>query len=472
MRARRERLRAPALAFAAACLVLFGAHEKGASWPAAGVLAVLLGLGVLLVIRDRTPATRAEIGRGLVVGALIALTIGWIQLDNDSRLRQAENRRQDEAVRRDLQLLLSRENDLGGIELEHRDLSRFLLSRKDLGRAHLRQAILQSTDLRGASLRLTDLAFADLRDADLSPAGLTVVVSGLIAERPIRPKRKESDDVDSQLRTGPVKVFDVADLRGAVLRWADLRGADLRWARLDRDSEREPNDSGVFSVFAADLRSADLRRARLNGATFEGANLGNADLRGTRLGARQAAEVGHVRCDQTILPEGSGRDPVRAGCEATPAPVGHAREVARRRALGRDNRDIDRDLFEIAPIFVDATLVGARLDDADMRRGDFRGADLRRAVLRGADLRRTDLQFADLRGADLRGTKIAHARLQGAAWDRSTRWPTGFSPRRGTATPPGREPETRSDAFGDAVTVPSSVRVSTIRRLVTRHKSR
>ena len=66
--------------------------------------------------------------------------------------------------------------------------------------------------------------------------------------------------------------------------------------------------------------------------------------------------------------------------------------------------------------------------DADLRGADLRGADLRGADLRGANLRGADLSGADLRGANLRGANLRWANLSGAAHDRWTTWPTGFTP--------------------------------------------
>ncbi len=53
----------------------------------------------------------------------------------------------------------------------------------------------------------------------------------------------------------PKKLMQMANLRGANLRWANLRGANLRWANL----------SGA-NLHEADLSGADLRWANLSGA--------------------------------------------------------------------------------------------------------------------------------------------------------------------------------------------------------------
>src|SRR5262245_37944915 len=64
----------------------------------------------------------------------------------------------------------------------------------------------------------------------------------------------------------------------------------------------------------------------------------------------------------------------------------------------------------------------------DPRRGlDGRGADLRRAYL-GPGLPITDLRQSNVAGADLSEADLGHARLEGARYDRRTRWPAGFRP--------------------------------------------
>jgi pentapeptide repeat protein len=83
-------------------------------------------------------------------------------------------------------------------------------------------------------------------------------------------------------------------------------------------------------------------------------------------------------------------------------------------------------------------LTEADLSRANLKRANLRGANLTKARcfdsnLRGADLRDADLQLALLAGADLRFTQLGGARLNGAVYDRLTRWPKGFDARRNGA---------------------------------------
>ena len=91
------------------------------------------------------------------------------------------------------------------------------------------------------------------------------------------------------------------------------------------------------------------------------------------------------------------------------------------------------DIVDVHHLARDANLRGADLRGADLRGADLRGANLSGANLsganlRGANLRGADLSGADLRGANLRGANLRWANLSGAAHDRWTTWPTGFTP--------------------------------------------
>jgi hypothetical protein len=89
-----------------------------------------------------------------------------------------------------------------------------------------------------------------------------------------------------------------------------------------------------------------------------------------------------------------------------------------------------------------AMLVRAPLAGADLWGADLHGADLHSANLHGADLWEADLRGADLTGADVEWADLvprSHrspdptaafvwADVNGARYDRYTRWPKGVDP--------------------------------------------
>ena len=79
--------------------------------------------------------------------------------------------------------------------------------------------------------------------------------------------------------------------------------------------------------------------------------------------------------------------------------------------------------------FTDAILRNVDFEDATIVYCDMREADLRDSCFNNVSMGYVKLQNADLRGADFSGTKhIKLARLQGARYDATTRWPPGFDP--------------------------------------------
>jgi membrane protein implicated in regulation of membrane protease activity len=73
--------------------------------------------------------------------------------------------------------------------------------------------------------------------------------------------------------------------------------------------------------------------------------------------------------------------------------------------------------------YANANLTGATLTSAHLS-----SADLTDAILVGTDLTGADLTAAKLYGADLSGATLTGAQLDGIVYDRSTKWPNGFTP--------------------------------------------
>lgn len=89
----------------------------------------------------------------------------------------------------------------------------------------------------------------------------------------------------------------------------------------------------------------------------------------------------------------------------------------------------------------ESNLAGADLTGADLRDAELCGTSLRRANLAGADLSWAGLADVDLSSTNLKGANLTGAHLQGgddyagtdltgAVFDRHTRWPSGFDPRK------------------------------------------
>lgn len=253
-----------AAAIAAPLLAAGAARLAGGSWTAALASAAVAGIALFLASRNRTTEENlADIGRGAVVGMILAFTAAWV--DHEAAARSARESREAEARsdRESLALTLSSGRDFVGIDLHGRDLSRFYVGGKNFSNADLRGvrlegAVLRGTTLQGAELRRARLSGADLRDA---------VVSG-------RDTDLREADLSRAILVG-------AELGGTKLVDANLAGANLEGARLA----------------GADLRGADLRRAILVGADLRLALLVGADLRGAVL----SADLRDARLDGAAL---------------------------------------------------------------------------------------------------------------------------------------------------------------------------
>jgi len=76
----------------------------------------------------------------------------------------------------------------------------------------------------------------------------------------------------------------------------------------------------------------------------------------------------------------------------------------------------------------------AHLDGADFENANLRGVDLKQASCVGANFRGADLGKdslggrSQLQGADFTGAILNHVTLDGAEYDKETKFPTGFDP--------------------------------------------
>lgn len=257
---------------------------------AAVLVAVTIGPGLYFFLPGRKlPDMRMQLGLSLLTGAATAFAVLVVQVVFDARLRRIDERREAQAQRQDLQLLVGRQQDLSGINLEGQDLSRFYIPNKVL-----REARLADVDLTAAVLARSDLARADLR----------------------RAKLPEADLRRATLKGAQLEAADLTevDARGASLDRADLRRALLSGAELllaTAPAQLADADLSEAELTAADLRGADLRRAKLRGAELELAQLEGADLTGADLGG---ASLRWATYDaDTIWPKVGGQRPCQRG---------------------------------------------------------------------------------------------------------------------------------------------------------------
>ena len=153
------------------------------------------------------------------------------------------------------------------------------------------------------------------------------------------------------------------DLRGAVLDRTDLSGADLTNADLTD----------------ASLRGTNLSGAQLGGVRLTGAVLTDADMTGATFGCVES--VIQVR-------KASGTETIRA-----------------QKCANLSNAKMDGSKL------IDAHLVYARMEGADLTNAKLTNAKLEGINLRGADLSFAKMSGADMREADLSGATLIRAKL-------------------------------------------------------------
>ena len=215
-------------------LCVFIANESWDAVAADGAVLALAG-GALLWWHASDERKWDEIGRTVMVGALVAILVGLLQY-------RVEQRQKD----RDFHLSLTLQDNLSGADLNHRPLTGVRLRGKNLTDADLHDAVLTHANLIHGTLQAANLNHAKLEHADLRHAHLD-----------------DASLIGAHLHS--------ADLKNAFLTGANLRDADLSGAQLD-----------LTHFGGACLAGADLRDATLAGADLNGAVLTGADVRGAK----------------------------------------------------------------------------------------------------------------------------------------------------------------------------------------------
>lgn len=196
-----------------------------------GILFVILLSTFIVGLWSSNDRLTRELGMELLSGTIISFAIVYLGIADTIQQKRAEenNRIQQERAeennrRDDLILTLGTHQELPGIDIRRKDLSRTYLPGKNLSGANLAGTILTEADLGGTNLRGAVFGEMNLKKT----------------------------------------VFTRAILREAKFFRPDLRGADLRGANL----------------IGANLTEAVLTGAKLGGANFTGANLTGAILFG------------------------------------------------------------------------------------------------------------------------------------------------------------------------------------------------
>jgi len=273
---------------------------------------------------------------------------------------------------------------LDGAHLENADLYHAHLPGANLSRAKLASACFRRAGLRGARLTHADLRRADFTDALADETDFTGVVlaHALLNDASLKLALFRAARLDNAMFSGAnLKEADFtnatitdacfagADLSGATLTWLPLKRADLRSAVL-KMANLAHCDMEELEASSVDFGAACLTNALLTGSILRGCSFRNATLRGCGL-----AEI-----------DWEGADLRDADLRGSTFHMGSTRS-------GLVNSDIP----------CEGSRTGFYTDDyfdrdyKDPR--DIRKANLRNADLRGAKIDGVDFYLVDLRGA-------------------------------------------------------------------------
>lgn len=235
------------------------AHAGGRIAIAAAVLATLTVIGLGLVLADGIEKALGDIGKGLLVGVLVAAGVGWLQAEIQSSVERT-------AKRQTLLLTLAVQHNLVGVSLRNEDLRGLFLGGKnlrgaELEGAQLQDAILTESQLGRANLEEAHAEGAVLLDAHLEGTQLSRVHAegaNLEAIHAQGAELFEGSFVDAFLSYAVLRGAGLrADFAGAELEWADLTGATAEEARFEggaprrRDAPRRATERSSLATGAS-----------------------------------------------------------------------------------------------------------------------------------------------------------------------------------------------------------------------------
>lgn len=195
------------------------------------------------------------------------------------------------------------------------------------------------------------------------------------------------------------KQIEWVNLKGTDQRGANLSGADLSGNNLFMANLSGANLSGAY-LSEADLCDADLTRADMSGAYIMNADLSLADMNGVNL---TKADLSQSDLSEAYLMRADLNEANLSEAKLNQANLSQA-------SLRRAN------------------LSGANLPEANLFGADLTGANLKRANLREANFSQANLTEANLSEVDLSATYLYSSDLEGAKYNRNTKWPKGFDP--------------------------------------------
>jgi uncharacterized protein YjbI with pentapeptide repeats len=272
------------------------------------VLTVIAFVAVsLLSSQGGIKKARPDIGTALLTGVAIAAAILWLQFELQHSIDKASQQQS-------LELTLSLQQSLVGIDLHDRDLRHLYLPDKDLREADLDSAHLQSTRLAGSSLAGAYLERADLDQAVLSNTRLSSTHLQKAQGQHANFTGARGSEVKLSYAHLNEADFDHAILPHAYMAHVALDEAELEHADF-YDSQAEHALLERAHLAYAQFVGADFSFAHFNGAELTDVNFSGATLYSTSfLGAKgisSACFQGAQYNTSTRWP--AGFDPLAAG---------------------------------------------------------------------------------------------------------------------------------------------------------------
>lgn len=284
------------------------AHAEAGTAAAITLLTVIAFLAVSLVSsQGGIRKARPDIGTALLTGVAIAAAILWLQFELQHSIDKASQQQS-------LELTLSLQQSLVGIDLHNKDLRNLYLPDKDLREANLNSARLQSTRLAGSSLDGAYIESADLDQAVLSNTRLSDTRLQKAQARHANFTGTHGSEVKFSHSHLNEADFDFAVLPHAYMAHVTLDEAELEHAHF-YEAQAEHALLEHAHLAYAQFVGADFSFAHFNGAELTNANFSGAKLYSTSfLGAkdiRSACFQGAQYNTGTRWPPGF--DPLAAG---------------------------------------------------------------------------------------------------------------------------------------------------------------